>query len=474
MVVSAVVNSELPAPALAGTDGLQGKALLQAMCCIIFGLVLCVMDSTMLNLALPLMARQWQVDPALTLWVVNANQIAALVMLLPLAALGERLGYKRVYLWGMGLFGITGWVSMWAPSLEWLIVGRTLQGLGMAGALSVNAALVRQIYPRALLGKGMALNSMMVALTTVTGPVLSAAVLSLWDWRWLFVLHVPLTLALCAWGRKSLPGPREDRPQGKLSLWDVALNIVVFASLFLCVDRLSHSGGDNWQPAAAWLVLGLGAGVVYVWRQRRQAEPMLPLDLLRIEAFRLSMGASVCAFAAQTLAFLSLPFLLMGAHGLSTGQVGMLISAWPLALALTSPWVGRCIGRVPASKLGGVGMLVFTAGVWALAAMPHNAADWNVAWRLALCGMGFALFQSPNNHTIVTASPLHRSAAASGMLGTARHIGQGLGAVALAGIFVLWPGHLGAAEQRALWLAGGCALLAGVFSVLRYTPVKKP
>ena len=453
-------------------DGMQGRARKLAMAVIICGLTICVLDSTMLSLALPQMARQWHIDPAHTLWVVNANQIASLVLLLPLAALGDRLGYKRVYLWGMLVFGLASVLAALAPSLPWLIAARALQGMGMAGALCVNGALVRQIYPRAMLGQGMALNSMVVALSYVMGPVLAAAVLSQMQWRWLFSLHLPLALWVCWLGMKALPQPRNASDARGLSWWDVLLNVSMFGALFLALDRLSHyQPGQSLWPALAWLVIGVVAGVVYVQRQKQQAQPMLPLDLLRIPVFRLSMGASICAFSAQTMAFLAMPFLLMEARGISTGQAGLLISAWPIALAVVAPMVGRSIGRIPASRLGAMGMLLFAAGLCALAALPSDAAAWNIVWRMALCGAGFAMFQSPNNHTIVTSAPLHRSGAASGMLGSARHTGQGLGAVCLAAAFVLWPGSEGVAEQRALWLSGGFALLAACLSGLRHIPV---
>lgn len=453
---------------------MHGRARKLAMAVIICGLVICVLDSTMLSLALPQMARQWQIDPAQTLWVVNANQVASLVLLLlPLAALGDRLGYKRVYLWGMLVFGLSSVLAALAPSLQWLIVARALQGMGMAGALSVNGALVRQIYPRAQLGQGLALNSMMVAVSYVTGPVLAAAVLSQLDWRWLFSLHMPLALWVCWLGRKALPKPFKPSDLRGLSWWDVLLNITMFAALFLGLDRLSHySPEQGLLPVVAWLLLGLLAGYVYVQRQKHGAQPMLPLDLLRIPAFRLSMGASICAFSAQTMAFLAMPFLLMDAYGVSTGQVGMLISAWPVALAIVAPIVGRQIGKIPASRLGGMGMLLFAAGLAALSQLSAGAPAWDIAWRMAMCGAGFAMFQSPNNHTIVTSAPMHRSGAASGMLGSARHTGQSLGAVLLAAAFVLWPGSEGIAEQRALLMGAGLAVLAAVFSVLRHTPVK--
>ena len=463
-------SSPSPAP-----DGMQGRARQLAMAVIVCGLTICVLDSTMLSLALPQMARQWGIDPSHTLWVVNANQIASLVLLLPLAALGDRLGYKRVYLWGMLVFGLASVLAALAPSLPWLIAARALQGMGMAGALCVNGALVRQIYPRSMLGQGMALNSMVVALSYVMGPVLAAAVLSLLEWRWLFSLHLPLALWVCWLGMKALPQPQQTSAARGLSWRDVALNITMFGAIFLALDRFSHyQAGQGVLWALAWLALGCVAGWVYVLRQKRQAQPMLPLDLLRIPVFRLSMGASICAFSAQTIAFLALPFLLMETHGVSIGQAGLLISAWPLALAVVAPMVGRKIGRIPAGRLGAMGMALFAAGLVALAVLPIGAAAWDMAWRLALCGAGFAMFQSPNNHTIVTSAPLHRSGAASGMLGSARHVGQGLGAVCLAAAFVLWPGTEGLAEQRAMWLAGGLALLAACFSGLRRLPAPQP
>ena len=358
---------------------MQGPARQLAMAVIVCGLMLCVLDSTMLNLALPQMARQWQIDPAYTLWVVNANQIASLVLLLPLAALGDRLGYKRVYLWGMLVFGLASVLAALAPSLPWLIVARALQGMGMAGALCVNGALVRQIYPRHLLGQGMALNSMVVALSTVTGPVLAAAVLTQFDWRWLFSLHLPLSLWVCWLGRKALPPPHAGRAAG-LSWLDVGLNVLMFGAIFLALDRISHyqPGTSSLAWAGLWLALGLAAGCWYVRRQKRQAQPMLPLDLLRIPVFALSMGASISAFSAQTMAFLALPFLLIETHGLSTGRAGLLISAWPVALAVVAPLVGRRIGRIPAGRAWRC--LPAGCGRWRCCPSARRSGMWPGAW----------------------------------------------------------------------------------------------
>jgi DHA2 family multidrug resistance protein-like MFS transporter len=163
----------------------------------------------------------------------------------------------------------------------------------------------------------------------------------------------------------------------------------------------------------------------------------------------------------------ALPFLLLDTFGRTHLQAGLLISAWPLAIVAVAPLAGRLIGRYPGGLLGGIGMAVFACGLLLLALLPAQPTNLDMVWRLALCGAGFALFQSPNNHTIVTSAPLHRSGAASGMLGTARLTGQTLGAVVLAALFSLWPAQLGRAPIAALWVAAGFAALAGVTSTLR-------
>ena len=194
---------------------------------------------------------------------------------------------------------------------------------------------------------------------------------------------------------------------------------------------------------------------------------MLPLDLLRIPVFALSMGASIGAFSAQMLSFIALPFMLLDALGRSHFAAGMLMTAWSAAIVLVAPVAGKLIGKVEDGLLGGIGMAILAFGLLSLALLPADPGDLNIGWRMALCGLGFGLFQSPNNHTIVTSAPLARAGAASGMLGTARLTGQSLGAVLVAIIFTLWPVHSGMGTTVALYIAAAFAAMSAVFSSLR-------
>jgi DHA2 family multidrug resistance protein-like MFS transporter len=179
------------------------------------------------------------------------------------------------------------------------------------------------------------------------------------------------------------------------------------------------------------------------------------------------MCTSVTSFAAQTLSYVALPFLFLDAYGRTPVQAGALITAWPLAIIVVAPLVGRMIGRIHDGTLGGIGLCTMSAGLALLALLPERPADADIIWRLVLCGIGFGLFQSPNNHTIVTSAPLHRSGGASGMLGTARLTGQALGAVIVAVIFSIADPHNGHGPTVALGISAGLAAIAGIFSTLR-------
>lgn len=452
-------------------DGLPPAQRRWAVLVIMLSLFLAVLDGTIVNLALPTMAQDLRSSPSQAIWVVNAFHLAVLGLLLPLASLGDKIGYRRVYLVGIGVFTVASLGCALATSMPMLVGMRVVQGVGAAGLMAVNAALVRLVYPQHLLGRGIALNSLMVATSTVAGPSVAAAVLSVASWHWLFAVNVPLGLLVLWLGRRALPGNSRTSVVTIVPL-DVLLNMLAFGLVFLGADGLGTRGGADAPTTPLWvplgqLALGLLLGVVYLRRQLRLAVPLFPLDLLRIPVFALSMCTSVAAFCAQMLAYIALPFLLFDYFGRTPWEAGMLITAWPLATIVAAPLAGRLIGRYPDGLLGGIGLGLLACGLALLAALPTQPGDLDIAWRMALCGLGFGLFQSPNNHTILTVGPAQRSGSAGGMLGTARLTGQSLAAVLAASLFSVWPPAAGVGPLVALGLAAGCAAFAAVASSLR-------
>src|SRR5436305_849969 len=181
-------------------DGLPQPQRNQAVLTIALGIIMAVVDSAIANVALPTIAADLNASPAFSIWIVNGYQLAVTISLLPLASLGEIIGYRRVYLAGLVLFTAASAFCALSHTLALLTVARILQGFGAAGILSVNAALVRFTYPRAQLGRGIGINAMVVAVSAAVGPTVAAAILTVGSWPYLFAINIPIGIAAWALG----------------------------------------------------------------------------------------------------------------------------------------------------------------------------------------------------------------------------------------------------------------------------------
>ena len=436
-----------------------------AILVVALGITLAVLDGAIANVALPTIARNLNASPADSIWVVNAYQLAITVSLLPLASLGDRIGYRRVYMGGLALFTLASFGCALSGSLTSLAVARVIQGFGAAGIMSVNTALVRMIYPPEHLGRGVSINASVVAVSAVIGPTVASGVLAIAPWPWLFAINVPIGVAALAVGWKALPRtPGHRRPYDYIS---ALMNAAVFGLAITAVDGLGH-GEHRPYVIAEFLVAGV-IGYFFVRRQLTQTAPLLPVDLLRIPVFALSIATSFCSFTAQMLTFVSLPFLLQNSLGMTQVETGFLMTPWPMVIVFIAPVAGMLSDRYSAGVLGGIGLALLSAGLLLLATTGAHPAPFDIAWRMALCGLGFGLFQSPNNRQMLSSAPRNRSGGASGMLGTARLSGQTLGAALVALIFGIAPQH---GATITLVVAACFAAAAALVSLLRISRSK--
>lgn len=444
------------------SDGLPAPQRYGAILTIALGIMMAVLDGAIANVALPTIAHDLNASPAESIWVVNAYQIAIIVSLLSLSFLGDIFGYRRIYQCGLVLFCLTSLFCATSTSLPMLTFARVLQGFGGAALMSVNTALIRLIYPQRFLGRGMGVNSFIVAVSSAAGPTVAAAILSVASWQWLFLINVPIGIVSLVLALRYLP-PNQQKSQGqRFDIPSAIMNALTFGLLISAISCFSQ--GQPGSVIIGELVALVIIGYFFIRRQLRLPFPLLPVDLLRIPIFSLSIGTSICSFGAQMLALVSLPFFMQTVLGRSEVETGLLLTPWPLATMVMAPLAGYLIERVHAGLMGAVGLFVMACGLFALAMLPHDPSDINIIWRMVLCGAGFGLFQSPNNHTIISSAPRHRSGGASGMLGTARLLGQSCGAALVALMFNLF----GASGTHAsLILAGIFATVAAVVSGLR-------
>ncbi|HEX4260375.1 MAG TPA: MFS transporter [Acetobacteraceae bacterium] len=442
------------------TDGLPLPQRTWAILTIMLGLTMAVLDGAIANVALPTIARDVQASPADSIWVVNAYQLAVTISLLPLSSIGEIYGYRRVYRAGLALFTVASLGCALSHSLTTLTIARVVQGFGAAGIMSVNTALVRFIYPRARLGQAMGLNAMVGSAASALGPTVAAGILSVASWPYLFAVNVPVGVVTLAIAMRSLP--QTEHAARRFDTASALLSALTFGLLITGIDGAGH--GERAALVAAVLIGAVTAGAILVRRQMAITSPLLPIDLMRIPMFGLSVATSICAFAAQGLAIVSLPFFFENA--LHRGQVatGLLLTPWPLTVAVVAPIAGRLSDRYPAGLLGGIGLLVLAAGLLGLVLLPPDPSAFEIAWRMTLCGAGFGCFNSPNNRAMIAAAPRSRTGGASGMLSTARLLGQTTGAALVALAFGLAPAH---GTGLALSLATTLALVAAAVSCVR-------
>jgi len=443
------------------TDGLPQPRRLYAIGAISAGTALVVIDGAIATVALPTIARDLHVDASAAVSVVTVYQLTLVMLLLPFAGLGDRIGLKRLYQGGQVVFTIATILCFFARSLPFLLVVRVGQAVGAAATLSVSSALLRATYPHAQLGRGLGINSVVVSSSAALAPTLGGLVLAVAPWPWVFASAVPFALGSLALGR-ALPAPPPRQTP-----FDV-LGAVMCAAMFgLVIGGLESAvHGDSPVVSAAIVALGALIGVVFVRRERGEAAPILPVDLLGRPVLALSTLGAFTAFVATMSVLLSLPFRLQHGYGFSPSEVGAAIAPWPLTTMVVAPLAGWLSDRYPAGLLGGIGMAVAVAGLAALALLPADPSWLAIAWRMALTGAGFGMFLSPNARLIVGSAPRDRAAAAGGLISTTRMVGQTTGATLVAALLAL---GLGAGRVPPL-AAAGLAVIAGLCSLARLRP----
>jgi len=443
-------------PAVAGANRSRSQHL-TAVGSVLAAMVLVVLNTAMANIALPTIAQALKVPPALSVWIVTANQAALLMALLPCAMLGESMGYRRVFRSGLVLFSAATLLCVLAPSLPWLIAARLLQGLGGAAVMALGIALLRHVVPSQQLGAAIGWNALAVALSSAAGPAIGAAILTVAEWPWLFAVLLPLSGAVML-ATRALPAV--DGTGQSADLPSMALNAGTFAALVIAAGFIT----DN--PLLATMLLALSAMqlALLVKREQPKEAPLMPLDLLGDRAFSLSVIASVLCFTGQSAALVALPFYLQHGHGLAVLVTGLYMLPWPLTVALVAPRAGRLANRWPTAWLCTAGGICLSVGLGGAALWPLQASPVMLAPLTMLCGFGFGLFNVANNRHLFLAAPLHRSGAAGGMQGTARLLGQTAGAVVMALLFSLFSANR--APQLALGIGALLCLLAALTSLL--------
>lgn len=453
---------ETPAE-LSSADGLPTPRRWWAIVAISFGTALLVLDGAIPTVALPTIARDLGVSDSAVTNVIAVYQLVLVMALLPFASLGDRIGHRTLYQWGQVTFMASSALCLIANEFLLLLALRALQAIGAAMALSVSAAMLRQIYPAKKLGTGMGVNSVIVASSSALAPTLGGYIAGHAPWQWVFVAAAPLAVISLLLGR-ALPDPvPRHRPSEVLSgVWSAGTMLLVVGGIQLATHQDLVLG-------SVLTGLGVVSMTLLVRRERGRIAPVVPVDLLARPVLGLSaLGAMACFIAAGSL-MLSLPFRLQNVLDYTPEQAGLLLLPFPLTMLVVAPLAGWLSDRIAPTKLGVTGMVVAIVGMLLLAFLPESSGEIAIAWRLSLTAMGFGLFFAPNSRLLIGQAPPDRAAAAGGLLSTSRLLGQTLAAVVV-GILLATGAGLG---PTPLFVACALAVVAALCSLARYRSVTR-
>jgi MFS transporter, DHA2 family, multidrug resistance protein len=446
------------------TDGLDKPRRYWAIAAISFGTALLVMDGAIANVALPTIARELDVTEGQVTNVVTVYQLVLVMALLPFSSLGDRLGHRTQYQVGQLVFLLASAATIFVHDFALLLAVRALQALGAALALSVSAAMLREVYPASRLGTGMGVNSVVVASSAALAPTLGGFIVAYADWRWVFVAAAPMAVISLLLGR-SLPDPfKQDRkPEIVSGVWSA----LTFLLLVGGIQIAAHGG--TIAVGIGVTTMGLLSAVLLVIREKTRRAPVLPVDLMSQPVIGLSALAAVCAFCAASSLLVSLPFRFEETLGYAPDEVGLLLLPFPLTMLVVAPAAGWLSDRIAPTKLGVTGMGIAIVALLLLAFLPANPGEIGIAWRLSLCALGFGLFFAPNSRLLIGQAPRNRAAAAGGLLSTSRLTGQTLAA---ATVGILLSAGLGFGPWPML-VACALAVVAALASFARFRSVTR-
>lgn len=422
------------------------------------GITITVFDSSMSNVALPAISAALDIPASQSIWVVLAYSLTVVGCLLPLSAIAERVGFRKLFGIGMAVFLVSSVSAALSSTMTQLVLSRVGQGLGSAMLMCLFGGILRNTYPLSKLAAGISLNAFVVGITAVAGPTLGALLLQWFSWQAIFLVNIPLGL-IAYLGLRHLPDI--PRRAGPFDWTACALSAALFA---LALYGLETLGRDAVQAALCLLV-----AVVIAWvllrRSWCQPAPVVPVDLLRIRSIGYAVAASALFFAAQMAAFVSLPFYFKMIYGASYAQVGLYLGAWAIGGALMAPLSAYMSARFPVAMLCVLGSIAMIIGLIGLLVLPEDSGQVSLSVFMFMAGVGFGFFQTPNNRAMLGGIPRHRSGAAGGMQATTRVFGQGVGTAFVGVAFQLGSTH---GPMAGVIVAIVCATLALAVNVLRH------
>jgi EmrB/QacA subfamily drug resistance transporter len=400
---------------------------------VMVGTVMGPLDASVVNIALPSLTQYFRVPITTVEWVVLAYLLALSTLLLTFGRLGDMFGHKRLYVAGFVVFTLGSLACALSWSI-WALIGfRVVQALGAGMLFAVGPAIITETFPGYERGRALGFVGIAVSTGLAIGPSLGGFIIAVANWRWLFLINIPIGIAASFMALRFLRSDVHRRGQR----FDPLGALFSFTALFPLLLVLSKGEAWGWtSPQVVVLtIVFLASAVAFFVTELRVPQPVLDLRLFTIRIFSASVASALASYVVIASVLFLMPFYLLRVRGFPVEQAGLMLTPVPLVTAVVGPIAGSLSDRIGSRLLSTAGLLVSTVGVSSLAGLGLHTSVPAIAGRLALLGLGMGLFQSPNSSAIMGSVPRTQLGIASGMVATARNVGMVLG-VSLAG-FIL-------------------------------------
>ena len=471
------MNAQLASVARPGAPTVSRVGRAATVAALAAGAYMSALDNSIVYAVLPVVAQAFQTDLSAVEWVVTTYLLVQGALLLSFGRLGDLWGHKRVYMIGLSAFITSSLLCGAAPGTPFLVAARALQAVGASMVVSNMAPILTRVFPPEQRGRALGMQATTVYLGLATGAPLGGWLTGVLGWRSVFYVNIPFGLIalFLAW-RVVKADPPEDRRES----FDILGAAVYAAGLVMLLLGLNQGHAWGWASPLTIGCLLLGVAILAAWVviELRMANPMLDLRLFAQRTFSTPVVSSLLNYGATATTTFLLPFALIQGRQLTPGQTGLVLMCQPIVMAVTASFSGALSDKIGSRIPASLGMATLSLGLFLLSRFVPTVPVPVIAATLVITGLGIGLFTSPNNSAVMGAVPQRRRGVASGVLSTARTLGNLLG-IGLAGaVFTTslaasdgGPEAIVASASIGLLVASGIALVGAVTSVTRPAPI---
>lgn len=383
------------------------------------------LDSSIVNVALPVMSSKLNVSMAAIEWVVTSYLIVISSTILIFGRLGDIKGKTRIFKFGIILFTIGSLMCGISTSLFFLVVARVLQAIGAAGTMSTSQGIITHVFPSNERGRALGISGTSVALGTMVGPPLGGLIVSVLSWKYIFLINVPIGLITFFMGTKILPKSQENIKE-KLDIKGAILFITAIVLIFGSLIQGQNVGYNN-PSIMLGFVVGILAMVVFIAIEKRVEYPLLQLSIFENKLFSLSIFCGFISFLAISCPNIIQPFYLQKVMKLSPSVTGILMIAFPVVLSIVAPVSGYLSDKIGSELLTFLGLLFTSAGLFLMSTLNQYSNLWVLTFFVVIMSIGNGLFQSPNNSLIMSTVPKNKLGIAGSVNALVRNLGMVFG-----------------------------------------------